>query len=53
MSLSYEKTSDTLVAATFGRGVYVLHNATKVLDELDVIASKGPNASNTQHTQRQ
>jgi len=29
--LSYEKTSDTLVAATFGRGVYVVHGVTDLL----------------------
>ena len=27
MGISYEPTSDTLVAATMGRGVYVLHGA--------------------------
>ena len=31
LGLSYEPTSDTLVAATFGRGVYVLHRATQAL----------------------
>jgi hypothetical protein len=34
MSLSHEPTSDTLVAATFGRGIYVLPNATQVLTRL-------------------
>merc|ERR1711871_802130 len=29
--LSYEHYSDTLVAATYGRGVYILHNAREVL----------------------
>lgn len=31
LGLSYEPRSDTLVAATFGRGVYVMHGATKAL----------------------
>ena len=31
MGLSYEPHSDTLVVATFGRGIYVMHNATHVL----------------------
>jgi len=39
MALSHEPTSDTLVAATFGRGVYVLANATQALGRLERIAS--------------
>ena len=31
LGLSYEPSSDTLVAATFGRGVYVMHQATQAL----------------------
>lgn len=31
LGLSHEPTSDTLVAATFGRGVYVMHQATRAL----------------------
>ena len=31
LGLSHEPTSDTLVAATFGRGVYVMHHATRAL----------------------
>lgn len=31
LGLSHEKNSDTIVAATFGRGVYVIHNATSSL----------------------
>ena len=31
LGLSHEPTSDTLVAATFGRGVYVMRQATRAL----------------------
>lgn len=32
--LSYQKVSDTLVAATFGRGVYVVHEVSRILGAL-------------------
>ena len=42
-ALSYEHYSDTLIAATFGRGIYTLKNAKEAL--LDVYFRKEPNKS--------
>ena len=33
MNLSYEQSRDTIVAATMGRGIYTLPNATSLLEE--------------------
>lgn len=34
LGLSYQKASDTVVAATFGRGVYVVHQAKELLESI-------------------
>ena len=49
-ALSYEHYSDTLVAATFGRGIYSLSNAKEAL--LDVLYSKAYNHNNVGSNKR-